>query len=54
MDRPPRDSRLEHRSTGRRGKGSLLRLIFGWVLLVIGLILAQFFAIHELVLKQVF
>ncbi len=40
MDRPPRYSRLDHRSTGRRGKGSLLRLIFGWVLLVIGLILA--------------
>ena len=40
MDLPPRDSRLDHRSTGRRAKGSLLRLIFGWVLLVIGLILA--------------
>ncbi len=40
MDRPPRDPRLDHRSTRRRGTGSLLRLIFGWVLLVIGLILA--------------
>ncbi|MEE9292675.1 MAG: PGPGW domain-containing protein [Acidobacteriota bacterium] len=40
MDHPPRDPRLDHRSTRRRGKGSLLRLIFGWVLLVIGLILA--------------
>ncbi len=40
MDRPPRHPHLDHRSTRRRGKGSLLRLIFGWVLLVIGLILA--------------
>ncbi len=40
MERSPGDPRSDHRSVGRRGKGSLLRLIFGWVLLVIGLILA--------------
>lgn len=40
MERPSGDPRPDRRSKERRGKGSLLRLIFGWVLLVVGLILA--------------
>jgi len=40
MERPPGDPRPDRRSREPRGKGSLLRLIFGWVLLVVGLLLA--------------
>lgn len=40
MERPPGDPPPRQRSTGRRRKSSLLRLVFGWVLTVVGLILA--------------
>lgn len=40
MDHPRGDLRSRHRPAGRRGRGSLVRLVLGWVMMVVGLILS--------------